>query len=74
MKEGFIERIEGNNVYVVFDDEVKVFSKEDFPDDIALDMRIVIKKGKMTIKKPSQKLKKEIDEITDELFVPFSKK
>lgn len=72
---GFIERIEEENVYVVFeDDSRKVFHISEFSSPITLDMQIEELNGQLKVYPSDKKIKQEIDELTNKIFVSFKDK
>lgn len=68
---GFIERIEEENVYVVFEDETKVFHLSQFPSNVTIDMEVELLNGKIKVYPPDENISREIEKITDKIFVSF---
>lgn len=75
-KHGFIEMIEEGQVVIIYDDFTKqLFDRSFFPDDIQIDMNVVIENGQLIeVSPPSDALKQEIKELTEKLFVPFKER
>lgn len=75
MRKGFIERIEDNNVYVVFQDgETELFHLDDFKTPIKIDMQVKITNEEITVFPPSAKLQENIKKVTNKIFVPFNER
>lgn len=74
MKKGYIEAIEENTVLVIFTDNTKIVYPIDiFPLEVKVDMEVIFAANKLIEVRPaSAQLKKEIQEITQNLFVPFT--
>jgi len=73
MRRGFIERIEEDNVYVVFENDVtEKFNINQFSSDIQEDMIVEIDmEDQIKVFPPSEELREEIKEITKRIFVSF---
>lgn len=75
MKKGFIERIEDDNVYVVFEDgKTELFLLNDFKTPIKIDMQVEIDNDEISVFAPSEKLQENIKRVTDKIFVPFKER
>lgn len=69
MKKGIIDRFEGNIAVVEFDDEIKDIPKSKLPKEVNVGDVLLFDGDKMTIdKNETKKLKKEIEDLMDELF------
>ena len=69
MKKGIIDRFEGELAVVEFDDEMKDIPKSKFPKEANVGDVLIFDGDKITIsKEETNKLKKEIDDLMDELF------
>lgn len=69
MKKGTIDRFEGELAVIEFDDEMKDISKSKLPKEANVGDVLVFDGDKITIDaKETKKLKKEIDDLMDELF------
>lgn len=69
---GFIERIEEDNVYVIFDDgSTKMFNRSDFTQEISIDMQVDYQGGSLRVYPVDEALKEEINQITKKIFVSF---
>ncbi|MDA1674712.1 DUF3006 domain-containing protein [Bacillus cereus group sp. TH152-1LC] len=66
---GIIDRFEGNKVVVEIDGKTKDFDKNMFPRITRVGDVVEISNGKVSIhKKETEKLRKEIEDLMDELF------
>ncbi len=69
MKKGIIDRFEGELAVVEFDDEMKDIPKNKLPNKATVGDVLFFDGDKITIsKEETGKLKKEIDDLVDELF------
>ena len=69
MKKGIIDRFEGELAVVEFDDEMKDIPKSKLPKEETVGDVLIFDGDKITIaKEETSKLKKEIDDLMDELF------
>ncbi len=69
MKKGIIDRFEGELAVVEFDDEMKDIPKSKLPKKANVGDVLIFDGDKITIsKEETGKLKKEIDDLMDELF------
>ena len=69
MKKGIIDRFEGELAVVEFDDEMKDIPKSKLPKNANVGDVLIFDGDKITIsKEETNKLKKEIDDLMDELF------
>ena len=69
MKKGIIDRFEGELAVVEFDDEMKDIPKSKLPKEANVGDVLIFDGDKITIsKEETNKLKKEIDDLMDELF------
>ena len=69
MKKGIIDRFEGELVVIEFDDEMKDIPKGKLPKNANVGDVLIFDGDKITIsKEETNKLKKEIDDLMDELF------
>lgn len=75
MRKGFIERIEDDNVYVVFEDgQTELFHLNDFKTPVKIDMQVEIDNDEISVFAPSEKLQENIKRVTDKIFVPFKER
>ena len=69
MKKGIIDRFEGKIAVVEFDDEMKDMPKNKLPKEAHVGDVLIFDGDKITIyDEETNKLKKEIDDLMDELF------
>jgi hypothetical protein len=69
MKKGIIDRFEGELAVVEFDDEMKDIPKSELPKNAQVGDVLIFDGDTITISKTeTNKLKKEIDDLMDELF------
>ena len=69
MKKGIIDRFEGELAVVEFDDEMKDIPKNKLPKEANVGDVLIFDGDKITISnEETNKLKKEIDDLMDELF------
>lgn len=69
MEKGIIDRFEGNIAVVEFDDEMKDIPKNELPKGVNVGDVLLFDGDKITIdKNETKKLKKEIEDLMDELF------
>ena len=69
MKKGIIDHFEGELAVVEFEDEIKDIPKKKLPKKAKVGDVLVYDGDKITIsKEETSKLKKEIDDLMDELF------
>ena len=69
MKKGIIDRFEGELAVVEFDDEMKDIPKSKIPKEANVGDVLIFDGDKITIsKEETNTLKKEIDDLMDELF------
>ncbi|MFJ7831853.1 DUF3006 domain-containing protein [Peribacillus sp. NPDC097284] len=69
MRKGIIDRFEGEIAVIEFDEEMKDISKTSLPKGVKVGDVLLFNGESITIdKQVTKKLKKEIDELMDELF------
>lgn len=72
MKKGFIERIEDDNVYIIYEDKtMELFKLDKFKQPIKIDMVVEVDGENINVFPPSEETKREINKITNKIFVSF---